>query len=34
MDIYDRADYAKTIPGVAYVDNYQYMCLNTGSGQN
>ena len=30
MDINAVQDYAKTIPGVAYVDNYKYMCSMPG----
>jgi heterodisulfide reductase subunit A len=33
MDITTVQDYAKTIPGVAYVDNYQYMCSTPGQGK-
>ncbi len=33
MDIPVVQEYAKTIPGVAYVDNYQYMCSTPGQGK-
>jgi heterodisulfide reductase subunit A len=33
MDIPTVQEYAKTIPGVAYVDNYQYMCSTPGQGK-
>ena len=33
MDLMAVQDYSKTIPGVAYVDNYQYMCSTPGQGK-
>src|SRR5512145_2911694 len=33
MDLKEVQDYAQTIPGVAYVDNYQYMCSTPGQGK-
>jgi heterodisulfide reductase subunit A len=33
MDLMAVQEYAKTIPGVAWVDNYQYMCSTPGQGK-
>ena len=33
IDIPALQEYAKTIPSVAYVDNYQYMCSTPGQGK-
>ena len=34
MDITAVQEYAKTIPNVAYVDNYQYMCSTPGQADD
>ncbi|MBN1166576.1 MAG: CoB--CoM heterodisulfide reductase iron-sulfur subunit A family protein [Methanospirillaceae archaeon] len=33
IDIMDAVEYAKTIPNVAYADQYQYMCSTPGQGK-
>ncbi len=33
MDLMAVQEYSKTIPGVAHVDNYQYMCSTPGQGK-